>query len=54
MFSYSSLGRIRRLERFLKDSPEHAELSQECADQTIWYSYSIDPITHELIYSINR
>lgn len=51
MFNSFFLGRIRRLERFLKENPEPAEPPRECENQSIWYSYKIDPVTHELVYS---
>jgi hypothetical protein len=47
------LNKIRRLERFLKESPEPTEPPRECKNQSVWYSYKIDPITHELVYSIS-
>lgn len=50
MFSFLNLNKIRRLERFLKESPESTEPNQDNGDKTIWYTYKIDPATNEVIY----
>jgi hypothetical protein len=51
MFNFLFLNRVRRLERFLKESPEPTEPNQDNEDHTIWYTYKIDPATNEVIYS---
>jgi len=51
MYNSFFRSKIRRMERFLKDNPEPAAPPKTPENQNIWYSYKIDPVTHELIYS---